>query len=200
MVARAIAYSCVSTLSTALSKNEAGRPWRLGTTATTTSARVKVFSEEPPARAEELGSKAIEDVPTWRLVGEARPFDLCSQLRGWVTYPGQLLPPARHEVLDPLMAFSGPVWRAPPPSGSDRRRQGRRQLRSGPSDWRGLPKLLSVTLGRPRKLERTPSLTCPNVGGGERNRTAVEGFAGPCLDHSATPPGRCRKLTVQRRG
>jgi hypothetical protein len=28
-----------------------------------------------------------------------------------------------------------------------------------------------------------------NAGGGERNRTAVEGFAGPCLDHSATPPG-----------
>ena len=26
-------------------------------------------------------------------------------------------------------------------------------------------------------------------GGGERNRTAVEGFAGPCLNHSATPPG-----------
>src|SRR5581483_10382394 len=24
--------------------------------------------------------------------------------------------------------------------------------------------------------------------GGERNRTAVTGFAGPCLNHSATPP------------
>jgi hypothetical protein len=28
-----------------------------------------------------------------------------------------------------------------------------------------------------------------STGGGERKRTAVEGFAGPCLDHSATPPG-----------
>ena len=26
--------------------------------------------------------------------------------------------------------------------------------------------------------------------GGERNRTAVQGFAGPCLNHSATPPYR----------
>ncbi len=26
--------------------------------------------------------------------------------------------------------------------------------------------------------------------GGERNRTAVQGFAGPCLSHSATPPKR----------
>ena len=25
--------------------------------------------------------------------------------------------------------------------------------------------------------------------GGERNRTAVQGFAVPCLNHSATPPG-----------
>lgn len=28
--------------------------------------------------------------------------------------------------------------------------------------------------------------------GGERNRTAVEGFAGPCLNHSATPPAGSR--------
>src|SRR6478735_1724611 len=26
-------------------------------------------------------------------------------------------------------------------------------------------------------------------GGGGRNRTGVQGFAGPCLSHSATPPG-----------
>lgn len=26
------------------------------------------------------------------------------------------------------------------------------------------------------------------VGGGDRNRTGVQGFAGPCLNHSATPP------------
>ena len=28
-----------------------------------------------------------------------------------------------------------------------------------------------------------------NHRGGGRNRTAVRGFAGPCLNHSATPPG-----------
>src|SRR4051812_20435499 len=27
------------------------------------------------------------------------------------------------------------------------------------------------------------------TGGGEGNRTPVQGFAGPCLSHSATPPG-----------
>lgn len=26
------------------------------------------------------------------------------------------------------------------------------------------------------------------LGGGDRNRTGVQGFAGPCLSHSATPP------------
>ena len=31
-------------------------------------------------------------------------------------------------------------------------------------------------------------------GGGDGNRTRVQGFAGPCLSHSATPPqGACRK-------
>src|SRR4051794_15422182 len=29
-----------------------------------------------------------------------------------------------------------------------------------------------------------------DVRGGERNRTAVNGFAGRCLNHSATPPGK----------
>ncbi len=33
------------------------------------------------------------------------------------------------------------------------------------------------------------------VGGGERNRTAVQGFAGPCLNHSATPPGALSRST-----
>src|SRR5262249_46286702 len=33
-----------------------------------------------------------------------------------------------------------------------------------------------------------------NRGGGDGNRTRVQGFAGPCLSHSATPPqGACRK-------
>ena len=34
--------------------------------------------------------------------------------------------------------------------------------------------------------ERRSSAVTP--GGGGRNRTAVRGFAGPCLNHSATPP------------
>ena len=29
----------------------------------------------------------------------------------------------------------------------------------------------------------------PQLRGGDRNRTGVRGFAGPCLNHSATPPG-----------
>ena len=45
----------------------------------------------------------------------------------------------------------------------------------------------------PRKWPLTCSLTGRYAGGGERNRTAVEGFAGPCLDHSATPPGLYRE-------
>jgi hypothetical protein len=31
-------------------------------------------------------------------------------------------------------------------------------------------------------------LTWTYIGGGDRNRTGVQGFAGPCLSHSATPP------------
>ena len=36
--------------------------------------------------------------------------------------------------------------------------------------------------------------------GGERNRTAVQGFAGPCLNHSATPPGCASCECTRRRG
>ena len=32
-----------------------------------------------------------------------------------------------------------------------------------------------------------------SLGGGEGNRTPVQGFAGPCLSHSATPPGNGRR-------
>ena len=32
------------------------------------------------------------------------------------------------------------------------------------------------------------ALTCTATGGGARIRTGVRGFAGPCLNHSATPP------------
>jgi len=37
-------------------------------------------------------------------------------------------------------------------------------------------------------------------GGGGRNRTAVRGFAGPCLNHSATPPRRRASLSAGERG
>src|SRR5689334_12418208 len=58
---------------------------------------------------------------------------------------------------------------------------------------------------KPRTVRRTVKLSgtaswgraarCPgNRGGGDGNRTRVQGFAGPCLSHSATPPqGACRK-------
>ena len=42
---------------------------------------------------------------------------------------------------------------------------------------------------RTGQVRSTPALTCAFLGGGGRNRTAVGGFAGPCLNHSATPPG-----------
>ena len=42
---------------------------------------------------------------------------------------------------------------------------------------------------RPTKAPWTGLDQHERLGGGERNRTAVEGFAGPCLNHSATPPG-----------
>ncbi len=35
-------------------------------------------------------------------------------------------------------------------------------------------------------------MTRTSSGGGGRNRTAVRGFAGPCLNHSATPPAERR--------
>lgn len=63
---------------------------------------------EPPARAEQFGSETIEDIPAWRLVGEASSLDLRRQLRGWVARKSQFLLPARHEVLDGLMAFAVP--------------------------------------------------------------------------------------------
>ena len=41
-----------------------------------------------------------------------------------------------------------------------------------------------------RKRRLTRHFTWSDSGGGAGNRTRVEGFAGPCLNHSATPPGR----------
>lgn len=35
----------------------------------------------------------------------------------------------------------------------------------------------------------TSTIVPVRVGGGGGNRTPVQGFAGPCLNHSATPPG-----------
>ena len=38
------------------------------------------------------------------------------------------------------------------------------------------------------------------TGGGDRNRTGVRGFAGPCLNHSATPPGVVNPSFTRLRG
>ena len=67
------------------------------------------------------------------------------------------------------------------------------------------PRKMGVGAHKPRTVRRTVKLSgtassgraarCPgNRGGGDGNRTRVQGFAGPCLSHSATPPqGACRK-------
>ena len=44
-----------------------------------------------------------------------------------------------------------------------------------------------VTFGTGRQT-RSPVVPKDAAGGGGRNRTDVRGFAGPCLNHSATPP------------
>jgi hypothetical protein len=46
---------------------------------------------------------------------------------------------------------------------------------------------ITVTIGKGRK-SRIYHLTRIFPGGGARIRTGVRGFAGPCLNHSATPP------------
>ena len=43
------------------------------------------------------------------------------------------------------------------------------------------------------------STTFTTAGGGDGNRTRVQGFADPCLNHSATPPGPCSR-TARGRG
>ena len=59
-----------------------------------------------------------------------------------------------------------------------------------------------LACGRTRRrgatARRAPLLTCCFAGGGEENRTPVQGFAGPCLNHSATPPPEAS--VVARRG
>ena len=74
-----------------------------------TSARLKVFSEasRPPGPSSSA-ARPSRTSPSWRLVGKARSLDLRRQLQGWVACAGQLLPPARHEVLDALVAFAVP--------------------------------------------------------------------------------------------
>ena len=47
----------------------------------------------------------------------------------------------------------------------------------------------ACVLGADPTMPKVP-LTWTFVGGGDRNRTGVRGFAGPCLNHSATPPSR----------
>src|SRR5947209_17845966 len=47
-----------------------------------------------------------------------------------------------------------------------------------------LRQVSASTCGRSTSTSR-----CVRLRGGEENRTPVQGFAGPCLNHSATPPG-----------
>ena len=56
-----------------------------------------------------------------------------------------------------------------PPSSTDKVSRGRRDARQG-------------------QLQMCLQAVTTTTGGGGRNRTAVRGFAGPCLNHSATPP------------
>src|SRR6266851_9000920 len=52
---------------------------------------------------------------------------------------------------------------------------------------RGFEPLTSSVSGK-----RSPTeLTARELRGGDGNRTRVQGFAGPCLSHSATPPRGC---------
>src|SRR3546814_6494483 len=55
--------------------------------------------------------------------------------------------------------------------------------------FRGVP---AVSGGHQRSTQKEPltwDFTRSGAGGGGGNRTRVQGFAGPCLSHSATPPG-----------
>src|SRR5437763_125132 len=52
------------------------------------------------------------------------------------------------------------------------------------------------TLSGRRKQRLTCNFTRSDARGGERNRTAVQGFAVPCLNHSATPPERATVLSA----
>src|ERR1700754_3003523 len=90
----------------------------------------------------------------------------------------------------------------PLPPGDERRtgRSGKPDTGKGPSDshWTG-PDLVGdtrielVTSSVSRK--RSPTELIARGGGG--NRTRVQGFAGPCLSHSATPPN---SLEAETRG
>ncbi len=66
--------------------------------------------------------------------------------------------------------------------GAPGRSPGRAAVPSSP--WRSV--LASRSAARWARWERAAT---PADRGGDRNRTGVRGFAGPCLNHSATPPG-----------
>ena len=82
----------------------------------------------------------------------------------------------------------GPGYRSPesdsagPERGADMRRRRPRRWQPGP-----------------RALKREISLAGELNGGGDGNRTRVQGFAGPCLSHSATPPRSQLRRRPKRR-
>src|SRR5437764_6659221 len=64
-------------------------------------------------------------------------------------------------------------------------------LGAGWERTRGFWGSLAVCPGHYRSNQKQPLTCCfsrSRVRGGAGNRTRVEGFAGPCLNHSATPP------------
>ena len=91
---------------------------------------------------EQLVADVLEHFHAGRLVGEAGTLDSSSELDRRVTRPGQLVPPAAHQVLDPLVRLAVAAWRERQRSVPDRRRPARRPRRSGPTGWRAPPTLL----------------------------------------------------------
>ena len=86
---------------------ETGRPCSIGATATTTSSRVKVFSEakRPPGESSSSAT-LVEHFHAGRLVGEAGTLDRSAQLDRRVTGAGQLVPPTADQVLHLLVGLA----------------------------------------------------------------------------------------------
>ena len=72
----------------------------------------------------------------------------------------------------------------------DMGKQGAKQerLRRNLTDTGGWPETFPDNV-RSAKTPLTSTKVLVWEGGGGGNRTRVQGFAGPCLNHSATPPG-----------